>query len=93
MRFDPITLSRTTDPDTSHAAALTVQELREHHMTKIVNALTYPMTAEQIADCIDLDYVAVNRRMREIEKSGLVVETTDRRKNRSGRYAIVWRRK
>lgn len=84
---------RTNDPDTSKAAGNLVGNFKEQHFLRIMEGLGVPRTAEQIADEIILDYVAVNRRLPELERQGLVVRTDVRRTNRSGRKAIVWRRK
>lgn len=83
------------DPWTSHAAAETVDDFAKRHNIKIVAALEANrlggLTSEQIADATGLTMVAVARRMKEIEKAGIVYRSTySIRTNRSGRYAHVW---
>lgn len=91
MKFEPHKLARNTDPDTSKQAARSVEELRENHMEKILAQLAIiPKTAEGISDGIDISYVAVNRRLPELERAGKVTRTERRLPNRSGRMAIVW---
>lgn len=92
LEFEPHKLARTTDPDTSHEAASSIKDLREGHFTKIYSALLghSGLTAEGISDLISLDYVAVNRRLAEMERGGMVARTSERKRNRSGRKAIVW---
>lgn len=95
MKFEPHKLHRTTDGDTSIDAAHAAESLRCIHFKKISNTLaTLPFggTAEQIADLLPLDSVQVNRRLGEMEKSGAIERTDERRTKRTGRKAIVWKK-
>jgi len=97
LPFEPHKLARTTDPDTSKAAARSTKELRLRHAAFIMAALRdvgyRGLTSEEISEEYSemLDMVAVARRMKELERRGLVERTVERRKNRSGRLARVWR--
>jgi hypothetical protein len=89
LPFDPKALARTTDPDTSHEAAMSAKELRGIHHGKIM-AVFNPgvrLASEQVSDRIDLTHAQVWRRMNELEKAGLLRRTDEKHKNRSGRMA------
>ncbi len=47
--------------------------------------------SEDIACTTGLDYHAVARRISDLKRAGLVVDTGIRTKNASGRAAAVWR--
>jgi predicted transcriptional regulator len=82
---------RRTDPVTSSAAAQSMHAIAQAHHAAILGVLRAagrPMAAEQISDRCDLDYVAINRRLTELERAGLIYKTTERHRNRSGRAAF-----
>ena len=85
--------ARTTDPQTSHAAARSMRSTAAEHHERILGALEADgdLTPEQIADRCGLDSVQVCRRMAELERLGLAWPTSETRKTRSGRMARVWR--
>ena len=97
LPFNPHTLARLTDPDTSHEAAASAESLRTKHHQQILSAFFdlpgVMLAAEQIADLIGLDMVAVCRRLHELERSGILEKTGSRHINRSGRGAAKYRRK
>lgn len=92
LPFDPHKLRRNEDPDTSDAAAHSVGEVRGRHFVVILQTLEShgPLTTEEISGRSSLGYHAVARRMRELLEAGRVRLTGERRKNRSGRQALVW---
>ena len=97
LDFQPHRLHRRTDPDTSVAAAERARALVEGHEAQILNALRwgyvpeYGLTSEQIGDRTELGQVPVARRLRAMAERNLVIATEQRRANRSGRAAIVWK--
>lgn len=96
LPFEPHKLARTENPDTSKAAARSTKELRLRHGAFIMAALRdvgyLGLTSEEIADaCPLLDHAQVWRRLSELERAGLVEKVAEKRKNRSGRQARVWR--
>ncbi len=48
-------------------------------------------TDEQIGDALSMQGNTVRPRRRELELSGLVAKSSERRRNHSGRWAVVWR--
>lgn len=48
-------------------------------------------TADEAADALRESILAIRPRVTELSKQGLIVETEQRRRNVSGRSAIVWR--
>jgi len=93
LSFEPHTLHRKDDPITSHLAADGARELRGVHFRVILETLRAhgPATSEEISDRSALGYWAVARRMGELRDAGRVIQTQTRRRNRSGRLAVVWR--
>lgn len=95
-------MARRTDPETSHEAE---RSISSDHLSKLEQAILFelssPMTDEQL--CQKLGYKAwaeggirasdsgIRTRRCLLERRGLVVDTGDRAKTRSGRNAIVWR--
>jgi hypothetical protein len=92
LPFEPEKLVRSSDPDTSKAAALSAGELRSRHHGIIMDCiLEYgPLTSEQVSGRTELTHAQAWRRMGELRDKGLLVETPIRRPNVSGRMAIVW---
>lgn len=76
---------------TSKAAALSMSEraftLREKALNRLMVA---PATADEIAKKLDVSILAIRPRITELFRLGEIFDTGVRRKNDSGRYAIVW---
>lgn len=92
LTFDPTVLHRTEDPRTSVEAAHQAGGLQELHQNRILATLRQRdrLTSAEIAEASGLDYFAVARRMNELARALLVVDTGERRYNTSGRKATVW---
>lgn len=92
---------RTTDPDTSREAAASQRELNiraVHHELIAVMSELGDATDEQIADAYERRPAAplhtaagLRHRRLELVDKGMVVETGERRAQRSGRRGRVWR--
>lgn len=86
---------RRSDPETSRAAAATAGSSAIRHMQIIHDVLKrtqpYGLTSESIADVCKLSYIQVVRRVSDLRDKNLIVATDERRRNRSGRLAVVWR--
>jgi len=83
-------LSRTTDPDTSKAAARSAGATAAAHAAAILETLRAagePLAAEQVADRTGLSSIQVARRWAALIDADLVERTTDRHRNRNGRSA------
>ena len=88
-------LHRTTDPETSVAAAKAAGAIIGRHEARILEALrSRPFsgaTSQQLGILTGLGYYAVARRLRAMADRGLVIETDECRANFSGKQAIVWK--
>jgi predicted ArsR family transcriptional regulator len=86
-------LHRANDPDTSVAAAKSLQSVArlEELVLRFVRACgKHGATTEEISDAMHLPRVTVSPRMKPLEKKGFVKATEERRKGLSGRPSIVW---
>lgn len=79
--------ARKRDPETSHAAAAKAATFAVSHRNRIMAALTEPSTPRELSERSGIDYVAVQRRMVELQRLGLAVPTDERRDG-----CRVWRR-
>jgi predicted transcriptional regulator len=48
------------------------------------------LTAHEIAQALDVDRASIQLRLSELRRKGLVVDSGQRRRNESGKRAIVW---
>lgn len=78
--------------DTSFAAAAHAANTSEAVRNRVIAAIqsTGPMTADETARVLDLSVLAVRPRFTELRLTGKIRDTGKRRKNESGRSAIVW---
>ncbi|MFL6229319.1 MAG: helix-turn-helix domain-containing protein [Pyrinomonadaceae bacterium] len=82
--------ARRSDPDTSRAAARSVDTQRVEQV--VLDALKLApagLTTEELVDRTGLSLVTVSPRMKPLERKGLVRRGA-KRANSSGRSAIVW---
>ena len=93
--FDARKAARTTDVQTSHDAAESMESVAGKQHRAILHELNRPyffsrrcMSAEELED--ELGY-SVWRRMSELERAGLIERTDEKHKNRSGRMAYKYR--
>lgn len=91
--FNPHKLHRREDPETSVDSAHKAKLISRLHNNLIILALEdRDGTAEEIGIRCNLTDVQVSRRLKSLEDNGEVERTAERRKKRSGRTAIVWKR-
>ena len=64
--------ARRTDPETSHVAMRRLSQKAPRQMDKILSVLTKPMTPREIADASGIDYVAVQRLGKSMERQRLI---------------------
>lgn len=84
--------ARHTDPDTSMEAARSVIHQAAHHKKIVLAAIkdAGPLTSEEIAALTRLTHAQVWRRTSDLKNERKIIDTGERRKNHSGRYAVVW---
>ena len=92
LPFAPHTLARSYDPGTSHDAAHSAKELRKHHhelILSIMRRAPIPLSAEQIALLSGgkIDYVQVGKRLGELRRAEMIIQTDKQHRNKSGRKA------
>ena len=94
LEFNPLTLARRGDPETSKAAAAGARELRNDHLAKIGRALDAgDKTKDEIASATGLDHIRVARRMKEGEDARMWRRSGQTRPSRTGRQETVWTKK
>jgi hypothetical protein len=81
--------------DTSEDAATEIEEravtLRAEALMLLRRASAEGLTADEVATQADVTVLAMRPRITELSRLGLVVDSGKRRKNVSGKRAIVWR--
>jgi hypothetical protein len=91
--------ARLTDPPTSHRAASSVRNLRESQEAVLRCFLWGPMTDEELVNAYDPDGPlqehpqspsGLRTRRKELCDLGLVEDSGERRRLKSGRLAVVW---
>lgn len=85
--------ARTSDPQTSVAAAARVSEFAASHYAVILLALRDkgPASIYELAKRTKLDHVAIARRLPEMQDRALVDTTDEKRAGPTGRKCRVWR--
>jgi predicted transcriptional regulator len=82
--------SRSTDPDTSHdAAKFDTSFLQQQVLFTLLKE--GPLTSEEVSELLHINIVSISPRFKPLLNKGLIMDTGQRRKNRSGRSAILWR--
>lgn len=92
--FDPKTLARCADPQTSHAAAERVREFAGKHAAAIFAHLCDRPgggTKDEIAAGTNIDATAVARRIAELRRTAGVYDSGETRRTPTGRAATVWK--
>lgn len=92
-------LARSTDPDSSHAAAavVDVQGLEMLVLQKIERSLISGLTASDIAMLCDHPRDSISPRMKRLEEKGMITRTDEKRVptsaplNRRSPKQIVWK--
>jgi Fic family protein len=89
--------------DTSEAAAAAIQphlsalqaeilETIKRHDQMVWLGLPWPgLTCDEIEQILDMKHQTVSARILELRRKGLIEDSGERRKTRSGRKAVVWR--
>lgn len=93
LEFNPRALARRSDPATSHEAARRVREFATGHSATVLACLKAhgTLTVDEIAKHTPLLAHQINKRLPELQRSGLVAPTGETRLSASGRPERVWR--
>lgn len=100
--FDPVEHARTTDPDTSKAAACEVQDATEVQLRVIALHRQHPsgLTDEELVALYAREYpqprslesqASPRKRRSDLARAGVLADSGDRRPLASGRHGIVWK--
>lgn len=77
--------------DTSYTAAESMNQSAPRLRQQCVQALALRnMTADEVAKDVGASILSIRPRITELKREGLLHDTGERRKNSSGRNAIVW---
>jgi hypothetical protein len=90
--WKPHGLARRSDPETSHAAAKSVDANRLESV--VLGALgRHPsgLTIHEVADLTGVPFESIGPRFRPLVNKGLIHDSGERRVGRSNRQCIVWR--
>ena len=85
--------ARTTDPDTSHAAAEAVAGRHQQSIAERIRECLIefgPQTTHEIAAQLGLTYQATSRRVSDLAHATEIGDSGRRRLAATGRYCIVW---
>lgn len=85
-------LTRTTDPETSHKAAASIEptDLEALVLRAIREAQETGMTADELLEKFpDLSYSSITARPASLKRKGLIKDSGERRPGRSGRSQAV----
>jgi hypothetical protein len=82
--------ARRTDPETSKAAAKSVDATDLE--SQVYGALWTPRTAHEIAEKLGLPLNTVSPRTAPLQRKGFIKDSGARREGPSGRKSIVWER-
>jgi hypothetical protein len=89
--LDFTALARSSDPETSHAAAASLNTTEMEGMVlSALQMLPEGATTIQIARALNLAPWSISPRMKPLCAKGFVMDSTRRLKGSSGRNSIVW---
>jgi predicted ArsR family transcriptional regulator len=79
--------------ETSQAAAGAMRPKAARLQALCLDALKFhgPMTADEAADAMQIDKLSIRPRFSELAARNRIIDTGTRRRNSSGKSAIVWR--
>lgn len=88
--------ARTSDPDTSHAAARSVEGEHANSMeNRVLHTIrifaNYGITTHELVEATGIPYESVTPRIKPLVQKGLVVDSGERRPGTSKRRCIVWK--
>ncbi len=86
-------MPRHNGTDTSREAALSLHPISGALRQRVLEVITRSagMTCDEVEDRTGLSHQTASARVNELSRLGLLIDTGERRKTRSGRNAKVWR--
>jgi len=89
------THARSDNIDTSHIAAERAETMADRQRIKIFQALAAcgPQTSDEIAIRVGLLTHQVIKRVSDLRNDGVIIDTGERKRTRTGRPAAVWKLK
>ena len=81
------------DIETPFDAATSIESTAKQHKAVVYAALVRigPLSSEQIAKVTGLEHAQTWRRVSDLKNDGAIIDSGERRTNKSGRLAAVWR--
>jgi predicted ArsR family transcriptional regulator len=79
-----------TDTSASAARSVEASAPRLRQLCLDMLRISGPLTADECASNMGRDKLSIRPRFSELREMGKVVDTGERRRNRSGKSAIVW---
>lgn len=77
--------------DAANSVAGSAAVMRGNVLRIFQNCFPQGMTADEVAESLNLSVLSVRPRVSELHRSGSLADTGSRRKNSSGMTATVWR--
>ena len=84
---------RQTSVDAADAIADRAPTLRNATHVALEAVGSLGLTADEVADVLGLSILSIRPRVTELSRLGKIEDSGERRKNKSGKSAIVWRLK
>jgi hypothetical protein len=85
---------RSTDPITSQLSALQAESnraLNEEKVLEILRSCPHGLTARELSEFLEMDYVTVSPLLRPMARRGLIHEAGMKQNNATGHKALVWK--
>ena len=92
MYFSLASMHRNVETSIAAADALSPKLGRLQQMAKsaICDAGTQGLTADELSARLDMDRWSIQPRTSELKRKGLILDSGQRRRNATGKLAIVW---
>jgi len=86
--------ARSTDPITSHMSAREAESNREQNEEKVLallNTCRHGLTAREISEFLEIDYVTISPLLRPMSRKGLIHEGGLKQNHATGHKALLWK--
>lgn len=79
-----------TSIEAAEAVAPKMGRLQKMALDAIAERGAFGLTADELAELLELDRYSIQPRTSELRRKGLIIDSGKRRRNSSGKSAIVW---